>query len=147
MQKKDNSLSKLEGSTADATGTVDSVGDISVTDFLESYSGKTKGVLVPYAAQIYVIVLVGGIRAATEYCSQKLRRKMSKRPVEDLLRKIHNGEIKVTKEELWKEANKNPITAKLFEGVVERESRKANPAAPFAPTIAPQHSTTGEKTA
>ncbi|NBZ94836.1 MAG: hypothetical protein EBR40_00105 [Proteobacteria bacterium] len=102
-------------------------GDISVEEFFETYGVRGKGVLLPFAAQVYVIARYGGIRAATDYFSKKLGRKLSKRPIEDILNKIKRGEIVLTEAEIREEASKHPFAAKFFECELARSTKFYEP--------------------
>ena len=90
-------------------------GSLSVKEFVELYGKKAKGVLVPYAAKIFVMAPYGGVPVATEYINSKLGTEFSKKPVTDLMDKIKEGEIILTAHEILEAAKEDPRTAAFFQ--------------------------------
>jgi hypothetical protein len=85
-----------------------------VEEFCEKHGGKSKGILITYAPEVYVIAKFGGVERAREYFSEKLGRKISKHPIEELLHKIRTGKVVITEKEIWAEAKRHPDTAEFF---------------------------------
>lgn len=84
-------------------------------DFLDHFGGKCRGILIPYAAQVYLIVQIGSLNLAAEYFSARFGRKFSTRPIRDVLEKIERGIIPLSREEILEAAELHPA-AKRFLG-------------------------------
>lgn len=77
--------------------------------------GKIKGVLVPFAAELVVVTKLSTVSEATAHMSKMLGRKISKRTVEDTLKKIREGTIKVSPEDIKRAASTHPLAERIFE--------------------------------
>lgn len=86
-----------------------------VPSFCDEKVGKIRGILVPFAAELVVVTKLSTISEATAHMSQMLGRKISKRTVEETLKKIREGHIKVMPEDVRRAAQTHPLAARLFE--------------------------------
>jgi len=86
-----------------------------VQGFCEAYSKKAKGILIPYAVEVAVIARMGGVRQAAQYMAEFFGRPISQRTVEELLRKIREGKIKVSEKDIRHAALTHPLAAKYFQ--------------------------------
>lgn len=104
-------------------------------DFCNQYGGKCRGVLVPYAAEVVLIVQMGGLRLAAEYFSKKFGRGFSTKPFRDLLAKVQTGAIPVTEEEMLETAKLHP----LAERFLAKNPEAINPQKAAKQSLAPTH--------
>lgn len=81
-----------------------------VSEFCDSkFAPKSRGLLIPYAAQVvYIARMSRSTRLTAAFFSKKFGRKFSRRPVEDILAKVKTGEIVVTTEQLAAAAEQHP---------------------------------------
>ncbi len=81
--------------------------------FCDNYKSELRGTLLPFAAEVYLLSKIGGTRRTAEHFSRLLGRKLSRKPVINILSKIRRGEINVTQEDVLRAANKHPISARF----------------------------------
>ena len=88
-----------------------------VAEFYESkYANKSRGFLTLYAAHVVFIArMTRSSRLTAEFLSQKFGRKFSRRPVEDILKKVSRGEIVITRDELADVAKEHPTAQRYAE--------------------------------
>ena len=86
-----------------------------VQGFCEQYGKMARGILIPYAVEVAVIARMGGVRQAAQYMAEFFGRSISQRTVEELLRKIREGKIKVTEEDIRHAALTHPLAARYFQ--------------------------------
>ena len=70
--------------------------------------------MVPYAAEVVLICHMGSLKLAAEYFSEKFHRKMSIKPVRDVLEKVRAGIIPVTEAEIQEAANLHPLARRFL---------------------------------
>jgi hypothetical protein len=104
-------------------------------DFCDQFGGKCRGVLVPYAAEVLLIVQMGSLALAAEYFSAKFGRKISTKPVRDILAKIQAGTIPVSEEEIRQTAKLHP----LAERFLAKAPWAINPQKAAKESLAPAH--------
>ena len=86
-----------------------------LSDFCESYAGRCRGILIPYAAEVVLIVAMSSLALAAEYFSKKFGRKMSVKPVRDVLAKVQQGIIPVSRNEIQAVAKLHPFARRFLE--------------------------------
>jgi|GEM_PF-1816786 len=85
-----------------------------VPSFCNAYSSELRGTLLPFAPEVYLLAKIGGSRRVAAHFSEMLGRPLSRKPVLDLLAKIHKGEITITREEILEAAKKHPLAARFM---------------------------------
>jgi hypothetical protein len=103
-----------------------------VAEFCEStFYPNSRGLLIPHAAQVvYIARMARSTRRTAAFLSKRFGRKISRRPVEDILAKVESGEIVVTTEELEAAANQHPYAqqfAKTFPEALHPTGREDEP--------------------
>lgn len=106
-----------------------------VADFCDSdFAPRSRGFLVPYAAQVvYIARMSRSTRLTAAFLSKKFGRKFSRRPVEDILAKVKKGDIVVTAEQLAEVAREHPSAqhhAELYPDILNPISKMAIEDAP-----------------
>jgi hypothetical protein len=88
-----------------------------MAEFLESkFAVKTRGFLNPYAAHVvFMTRMTGSSRTTAAFFAEKLQRKISRRPVEDVLNKVRRGEIVITSDQLAAVAREHPTARRYAE--------------------------------
>ncbi len=84
-------------------------------DFCANYAGRCRGILVPYAAEVVVICHMGSLALAAEYFSERFGRKMSTKPIRDVLERVRAGIIPCTQDEIQAAANLHPLARRFLE--------------------------------
>lgn len=85
-----------------------------LSQYCEQYAGG-RGLLIPYAAEVVLIARMDGVRQCAEFFGHILKRKISRKPVTDILDKVRRGEIHVTREQLMAVASSHPRAARFLE--------------------------------
>jgi hypothetical protein len=86
-----------------------------VAEFCESeFAALSRGFLIQYAAQVvYITQMSRSTRVTAAFLSAKFKRKFSRRPIDDILKKVKLGKIVVTPEQLSAAARQHP-RAEMF---------------------------------
>ena len=71
--------------------------------------------MVPYAAEVVIIAHMSSLALAAEYFSKRFGRKMSVKPVRDVLAKVQQGIIPVSRDELQAAAKLHPLARRFLE--------------------------------
>jgi len=74
-----------------------------------------RGALIPYAPSVVLIARMDGVPQCAAFFSEVIGEKISRKPVNDILKKVEGGDIVVTREQLTREAQSHPRSAKFAE--------------------------------
>jgi hypothetical protein len=90
--------------------TNDHDGENLVAEFCESeFAAQSRGFLIQHAAQVvYIAKMARSTRLTAKFLSKKFGREFSRRPIEDILKKVKLKEIVVTPEQLAAVARQHP---------------------------------------
>jgi hypothetical protein len=86
-----------------------------VPEYCDAYMGHLQRTLVPLAAEVVLLVRMGGTRRTAQFLGEKLGKKMSRKPIETLMQKVKRGEIVVTQEELEAVALSHPLATRFVQ--------------------------------
>jgi len=83
--------------------------------FCNNYLGDLQSTLVPWVAEIVLMVRIGGTRRTAKFLGEELGRKMSRQPIETLMTRVKKGELVVTQEDLERVATSHPIARRFVQ--------------------------------
>jgi len=83
--------------------------------FIDSNLKDLQSTLVPFVAEIFLMVKLGGTRKTAKFLSDELGRKMSRTPIETLMTRVRKGELVVTQEDLERAATSHPLARKFVQ--------------------------------
>lgn len=69
-----------------------------ISSYFKKFGKEIRGCLVPFAAEVFFLVKVGGVRRCAEHFSDILKRPVSTKPVMTIMEKIKRGELIITQE-------------------------------------------------
>jgi hypothetical protein len=105
--------------------------------FIRNNLKDLQSTLVPFVAEIVLMVRIGGTRRTAKFLSEELGHKMSRKPIETLMMKVNKGMLVVTQEDLERVATSHPLARKFVQKapwLVDPQSRVLiTPEAPVKP--------------
>lgn len=103
-------------------------------DFLDRFAGRCRGILIPFAAQVYLIVQIGSLQLAAEYFSGRFGRRFSTRPIRDVVDKIERGIIPLSREQILEAAELHRVAKAYVDNapwaIDPKEAAKIDPVSP-----------------
>jgi len=97
-----------------------------IPEFCERQGSKSRLALIPYAADILLMVRMEGYRATAQFFSQKMGKKFSTTPIVDIVKKIEAGVLVVTREQIIEIAQSHPRSAKFLQTCPEAADPQPN---------------------
>ena len=83
--------------------------------FIDTNLKDLQSTLVPFVAEIFLMVKLGGTRKTAKFLSVELGRKMSRTPIETLMARVRKGELIVTQEDLERASTTHPLARKFVQ--------------------------------
>ena len=83
--------------------------------FINTNLKDLQSTLVPFVAEIFLMVKLGGTRKTAKFLSDELGRKMSRTPIETLMARVRKGELIVTQEDLERASTTHPLARKFVQ--------------------------------
>lgn len=83
--------------------------------YCTKYNTDLRGTLVPMAAEVVLLTRMGGTRKVARFFSDFLGKKISRRPIETILKRVKKGEIIVTEEQIRRAASRHPMAQRFVE--------------------------------
>jgi len=102
--------------SSDETTPPAKAGERMMAKFCEKFVNRSRGFLIPHAAYVVMIARVSrSTRLTAEFLSEEFGRKISRRPVADILASVKRGDIVVTAEDLAMIAKEHPYSEKFVQ--------------------------------